>query len=177
MDIIKWHVEKKLDNLSELNSYIDSSCWLPDAVHIETTSPHSAHFVSIFYHFRRLFYSTVRIFCHESRLKRAYMSRSHNHHRLIATHRHQISTLHPLGHFPQSSDSRHLHLISTVTIKSHLSCKPLSGLVHTNSTDSLPDTNRCLGTLPVLCHPGTIFYPSSASCLFLCKRDVPITIS
>ncbi len=105
------------------------------------------------------------------------LSQSHNHHRQIATHRHQISTLHPLGHFPQSSDSRHLHLISTVTIKSHLSCKPLSGRVHTNSTDSLPDTNRRLGTLPVFCHPVTIFYPSSALCLFLCKRYIPITIS
>ncbi len=112
----------------------------------------------------------------EPTMEEGVLSRSHNHHRLIATYRHQISTLHPLGHFPQSSDSRHLHLISTVTIKSHLSCET-SGLVHTNSTDSLPDTNHHLGTLPIFCHPGTIFYPSSASCLFLCKRDIPITIS
>ncbi len=112
----------------------------------------------------------------EPTMEEGVLSRSHNHHRLIATYRHQISTLHPLGHFPQSSDSRHLHLISTVTIKSHLSCET-SGLVHTNSTDSLPDTNHHLGTLPVFCHPGTIFYPSSASRLFLCKRDIPITIS
>ncbi len=104
-------------------------------------------------------------------MEEGVLSRSHNHHRLIATHRHQISMLHPLGHFPQSSDSRHLHLISTVTIKSHLSCKPLSGLVYTYSTDSLPDTNRRHGTLPIFCHPVSILYPSSASCLFLCKRE------
>ncbi|XP_058605717.1 uncharacterized protein LOC131523388 [Onychostoma macrolepis] len=99
------------------------------------------------------------------------MSQSHNHHRLIATHRHQIDTLHSLGHFPQSSDSRHLHLISTGTIRNHLSCKPLSGLVYTYSTDSLPDTYHCLGTLPIFCHPGSIIYPLSASCPLIIKGE------
>ncbi len=101
-------------------------------------------------------------------MEEGVLSRSHNHHKQIATHRHQISTLHPLGHFPQSSDSRHLHLISTVTIKSHLSCKPLSGRVHTNSTDSLPDTNRCLGT------PTCLLSSSNHPLPFICFVFIPL---
>ncbi|KAL1252178.1 hypothetical protein QQF64_019974 [Cirrhinus molitorella] len=40
-----------------------------------------------------------------------WLSRSHNHHRPFTTHRHQISTLHPLVHSPQNSDYLHLLLL------------------------------------------------------------------
>ncbi|KAL1249520.1 hypothetical protein QQF64_020525 [Cirrhinus molitorella] len=72
----------------------------------------------------------------EPTMEEGVLSRSHNHHRPFTTHRHQISTLHPLVHSPQNSDYLHLLLLISSLYKDD--CPTSSCLVSSmRATDSL----------------------------------------